>query len=55
MTGTVSKGSADLAAEVRDGSAFDGPALELGVLLVDGQPDPSAKIRVPMATLNRRR
>lgn len=37
---------------VRAGYAFDGPALELGALL-NGDPDPEARVRIPLAMLNR--
>jgi hypothetical protein len=47
------KSSADLVAQVQAGYAFDGETLELGALLVDGEPDPAAKVRIPLATLNR--
>jgi DNA helicase HerA-like ATPase len=47
------KSSADLVAQVQKGYTFDGETLELGALLVDGEPDPSAKVRIPLATLNR--
>ena len=35
------------------GYAFDGPALELGALMVDGTAHPSAPVRIPLAMLNR--
>ena len=35
------------------GYAFDGPALQLGALLVDGEPRADAQIRIPLAMLNR--
>jgi DNA helicase HerA-like ATPase len=38
---------------VTKGYAFTGQALELGALLVDGQPVTSAQIRVPLGMLNR--
>jgi uncharacterized protein len=43
----------DLAGQVRDGYAFDGPALDLGALVVDGRGDPGAKVRIPLGMLNR--
>lgn len=43
----------DLASEVTAGYAFDEPAVELGVLLVDGTPDPKARIRIPVAMMSR--
>ncbi len=33
--------------------AFDGPALELGALVLDGEAHPAARIRVPLSMLNR--
>lgn len=41
------------ASAVADGYAFDGPALELGALLWDGQCLPGAPVRVPLSVLNR--
>src|SRR5919198_2637633 len=38
---------------VRSGYAFEGPALELGALLVDGAADPTAPVRIPLAMVNR--
>ena len=35
------------------GYAVDGQALELGTVVVDGQADPTAQIRIPLATINR--
>ncbi len=35
------------------GYEFSGPALELGTVLVDGTVDPSAKVRIPLAMMNR--
>ncbi|BCB85944.1 hypothetical protein Psuf_032570 [Phytohabitans suffuscus] len=43
----------DLAGQVREGYAFDGAALDLGALVVDGRGDPGAKVRIPLAMLNR--
>ncbi|MGH8840704.1 MAG: helicase HerA-like domain-containing protein, partial [Jiangellaceae bacterium] len=43
----------DVVASVRDGYAFDGPCVELGALVVDGVPRADAKVRVPLAMLNR--
>lgn len=45
--------SAEQVAAVKSGYAFDGPALDLGALVVDGSVDASAPIRVPLALLNR--
>lgn len=41
------------AARIADGYAFDGQALELGTVVVDGVADPAAQIRIPLATVNR--
>ncbi|GAA1862292.1 DUF853 family protein [Pseudonocardia ailaonensis] len=41
------------AQEIAAGYATEGDALELGTVLVDGQVDPSARVRIPFATLNR--
>jgi uncharacterized protein len=40
-------------AAVRTGYAFTGPALNLGAVMVDGTPDPTAPVRVPLAMMNR--
>ncbi|MEV0706097.1 helicase HerA-like domain-containing protein [Nocardia aurea] len=47
--------AADLsvAGEIAAGYAFDGAALELGTVVVDGQVDPAAAVRIPLRTLNR--
>ncbi|WP_290856227.1 helicase HerA-like domain-containing protein [Hamadaea sp.] len=46
--------SAEQVEVVKTGYAFDGPALDLGALVVDGSAvDASAPIRVPLAMLNR--
>ena len=41
------------AQDIAAGYATEGEALELGTVLVDGRVDPSAKVRIPFATLNR--
>ncbi|MCE0763380.1 DUF853 domain-containing protein [Pseudonocardia kujensis] len=41
------------AQEIAAGYATEGAALELGSVVVDGQVDPSARVRIPFATLNR--
>jgi uncharacterized protein len=38
---------------VKKGYAFEGTALELGALMIDGEPDPEAQVRIPLAMLNR--
>ena len=43
----------DVVGVVTKGYAFTGPALELGALLVDGEPAPQAQDRVPLGMLNR--
>ncbi|MGO9510731.1 MAG: helicase HerA-like domain-containing protein [Mycobacterium sp.] len=41
------------AKRISAGYAVDGNALELGTVVVDGTVDPSAQIRIPLATVNR--
>ena len=49
-----SEGTAeDVVEKVKAGYAFGGPALELGALLVDGEPVVDAQVRIPLAMLNR--
>ena len=43
----------DIETAVREGYAFEGPCVELGALIVDSVPRPDAKVRVPLAMLNR--
>ena len=43
----------DVVETVKQGYAFEGPAVELGALMVDGTPDPAAAVRIPLAMLNR--
>jgi uncharacterized protein len=43
----------DIVTAVREGYAFEGPCVELGALIADGEPRPDAKVRVPLAMLNR--
>jgi DNA helicase HerA-like ATPase len=45
--------SSDVVADVQKGYAFDGPALELGALVVDGTAHPEAAVRIPLGMLNR--
>jgi DNA helicase HerA-like ATPase len=46
--------TADGAAKrIAAGYAVEGQALELGTVVVDGQADPTARIRIPLATINR--
>ncbi|MET7767225.1 helicase HerA-like domain-containing protein [Nocardia sp. NPDC005366] len=42
-----------VAREIAAGYAFEGAALELGAVVVDGQVDPGAPVRIPMRTMNR--
>lgn len=41
------------AQEIAAGYAFDGVALELGTVVVDGAVDSTARVRIPMRTMNR--
>jgi DNA double-strand break repair helicase HerA and related ATPase len=41
------------AKRIADGYAVEGQALELGTVVVDGEADPTAQIRIPLATINR--
>src|SRR5271163_2449535 len=41
------------AQQIAAGYAFQGHALELGTVVVDGKTDPAAQIRIPLATINR--
>jgi uncharacterized protein len=41
------------AGRIAAGYAVSGQALELGTVVVDGEADPSAQIRIPLATINR--
>jgi DNA helicase HerA-like ATPase len=43
----------DVVATVQQGYAFEGPALELGALVVDGTARPEAPVRIPLAMVNR--
>ncbi|TDW70989.1 helicase HerA-like domain-containing protein [Kribbella pratensis] len=45
--------SGDVVETVKQGYAFEGPALELGALLVDGEPKPEAAVRIPLGMMNR--
>jgi DNA helicase HerA-like ATPase len=44
---------ADVVETVKQGYAFEGAALELGALLVDGEPDREAAVRIPLGMMNR--
>ncbi|MFX0573696.1 helicase HerA-like domain-containing protein [Nocardia nepalensis] len=41
------------AQEIAAGYAFDGAALELGTIVIDGAVDSTARVRIPMRTMNR--
>ncbi|SOX55183.1 DUF853 domain-containing protein [Mycobacterium ahvazicum] len=41
------------AGRIAGGYAVEGQALELGTVVIDGTADPSAQIRIPLATVNR--
>ena len=45
--------SATGAQQIAAGYAFEGQALELGTVVVDGVCDPTAQVRIPLATVNR--
>ncbi|HEU4913504.1 MAG TPA: helicase HerA-like domain-containing protein [Actinomycetes bacterium] len=47
------KETVDHVATVTSGYAFDGPAIELGALVVDGIAEPSAAVRIPLTMVNR--
>lgn len=41
------------AQQIAVGYTFDGPALDLGSVVVDGSCGPTAQVRIPLATVNR--
>jgi hypothetical protein len=41
------------AQQIAAGYAVQGQALELGTVVVDGTADPTAQVRIPLATVNR--
>src|SRR5580765_3587437 len=47
------KTAANVVETVKNGYAFEGTALELGALMVDGQPAVEAQVRIPLGMLNR--
>jgi uncharacterized protein len=51
-TGAAGPGD-DTAARIAAGYAFDGAAVELGAVVTDGVPHPTARVRVPIGMLNR--
>jgi DNA helicase HerA-like ATPase len=50
---TPKESAASPAQQIAAGYAVGGQALELGTVVVDGAADPSAQIRIPLATINR--
>lgn len=42
-----------LIAEIRDGYAFDGPALHFGAAVLDGEAFAAAPVRIPLSMMNR--
>ncbi|ORW72971.1 helicase HerA-like domain-containing protein [Mycobacterium saskatchewanense] len=54
MSTESAAGGADGAAQrIANGYGVDGRALELGTVVVDGVVDPTAQVRIPLATVNR--
>ncbi|SPM31584.1 helicase HerA-like domain-containing protein [Mycobacterium terramassiliense] len=49
----TTESAATPAQRIANGYAVEGQALELGTVVVDGVADPSAQIRIPLATVNR--
>ncbi|MCT7660532.1 DUF853 domain-containing protein [Mycobacterium deserti] len=49
----TTESSATPAQQIAAGYAAEGQALELGAVVVDGVADPTAKVRIPLATVNR--
>jgi len=45
--------SSDAIDAIKQGYTFDEPAIELGVLMADGEPQPDVGIRIPLRMLNR--
>src|SRR3984893_15494469 len=45
--------TANPAQQIAAGYAVEGQALELGAVVIDGKTDPTAQIRIPLATVNR--
>ncbi len=43
----------EITQRIAQGYSFDGPALELGTVVHGGTVDPAARIRIPLAMLNR--
>lgn len=49
----TTESTATPAQQIAAGYVGEGPALELGTVVVDGVVDPSAQVRIPLATVNR--
>src|ERR1700754_542655 len=49
----TTESSASPAQQIAAGYAVEGQALELGTVVVDGVVDPTAQVRIPLATVNR--
>jgi DNA helicase HerA-like ATPase len=49
----TTESTASPAEQIAAGYATQGPALELGAVVVDGTCDPTARVRIPLATVNR--
>ena len=49
----MAKAKTGIVTAVREGYSFEGACVELGALIVDGEPRADAKVRVPLAMLNR--
>jgi uncharacterized protein len=45
--------TANPAQQIAAGYAVEGQALELGAVVIDGKTNPTAQIRIPLATVNR--
>ncbi|WP_433635331.1 helicase HerA-like domain-containing protein [Nocardia sp. CA-120079] len=52
-TKTAQAAQQSVAQQIAAGYAFDGAALELGTVVVDGAVDSTAHVRIPMRTMNR--
>ena len=50
---TTESAAGGAAQQIASGYAVDGQALELGTVVVDGTADPTAQVRIPLATVNR--
>src|SRR5271157_575215 len=52
-TTMTTESAATPAKRISAGYAVEGQALELGTVVVDGAADPTAQVRIPLATINR--